>query len=71
MEKKENFKDEYYLHEAMHMASVMADMIDKYVSGHPSVSTDKKWKAKADKAGILMAELYADIAAERFKAINP
>lgn len=48
-------------HEALHMASFLADAIDREILNHPSVVADPKWKKLASRSFNAMAKLYQEI----------
>lgn len=48
-------------HEALHVASVLAEMVDERLCQHPSVTMYPMWKHLADKARDDLFELYQEI----------
>jgi hypothetical protein len=53
--------DSYSIHEAMHTTYIHCDMVGKYICEHPAIKDNLKWKKKAEKAALLLAELYQEI----------
>jgi hypothetical protein len=51
-------------HEALHMASVFAEMVDEKLGQHPAILLQPEWKAKADAAATLLFDLYQMIGAK-------
>jgi hypothetical protein len=50
-------------HEALHMAHVLAEMVDERLCEHPAVRMDPEWKALADRAAEALHDLYQAIGA--------
>jgi hypothetical protein len=48
-------------HEALHVARLMAGMVERELCEHPAIIANDEWRAKADKACDLLGELYQDI----------
>lgn len=55
-------------HEAMHMASVLADMVGERLCEHPSISRNAAWLTKAEAALAALHDLYQAIGAEHMSA---
>ena len=51
-------------HEALHMASVLMEMVDEQLCEHPAVKLKPEWLRKAEAACELLMELYQDIGRE-------
>jgi hypothetical protein len=47
--------------EALHMASVLAEMVDRHLAEHPAVTANPDWKALADRACDALNDLYQAI----------
>lgn len=56
-------------HEALHEASILADMLDSF-SDHQAIVQNEEWKAMADKAAELIADLYQKIGAAHLPALE-
>lgn len=50
-------------HEALHMASVLAEMVEARLCEHPAVQMVPEWKALADRAAAALHDLYQAIGA--------
>lgn len=50
-------------HEALHMTSVAAAMVEEYVEGHPAIQANPEWLALAEKATDALGKLYGMIGA--------
>ena len=48
-------------HEALHMASFLANSIDQEILSHPAIEAVPEWKALAQRSLDAMAELYGKI----------
>ena len=48
-------------HEALHMASVAADIVDRTLLEHPAIAAMPEWKTLADKAHQALFDLYQAI----------
>lgn len=48
-------------HEALHMASVAVDLVDRALLEHPAIADVPEWKALADKAHQALFDLYQAI----------
>ena len=48
-------------HEALHMAHVLAEMVDERLCEHPAVLLVPEWKALADRAAEALHDLYQAI----------
>lgn len=59
----------YGAHEALHMASVFADMVDRHLCEHPTVVANEAWTALANRAADALHDLYQAIGAEHMGAI--
>ncbi|WP_439597518.1 hypothetical protein [Falsiroseomonas sp.] len=53
----------YGCHEALHMAHVLAELVDDRLCGHPAVRLVPEWKALADQAATALQDLYQAIGA--------
>ncbi len=51
-------------HEALHMASVLAEMVDERLCEHPAIQLQPEWRAKADAAATALFDLYQMIGAK-------
>ena len=51
-------------HEALHIASVLMEMVDERLRQHPAVLLKPEWRNKAEAARDLLMELYQDIGRE-------
>ncbi len=51
-------------HEALHMANVLAELIDARLCQHPTVSLRPEWQALAARAMEALHELYQAIGAD-------
>lgn len=54
-------------HEALHMTSVIIDMLEKHLIDHPAIELNPEWSAKADAAMDILCDLYQDIGAAHIK----
>lgn len=54
----------YGCHEALHTASVVMDLVETSLIGHPAVAAKPEWKALAEKAHGALFDLYQAIGAE-------
>lgn len=54
-------------HEALHMASVLADMVDTHLVEHPAVVAVPEWAEKARAALDALADLYQAIGSEHMQ----
>lgn len=54
----------YGCHEALHIAAVLAAMVDRELAEHPAVKANPAWKALADRASDALGDLYQAIGAE-------
>lgn len=50
-------------HEALHMASVLAEMVDERLCEHPAIQGNAIWLATAKEAAALLFDLYQMIGA--------
>lgn len=48
-------------HEALHMASVLAELVETQLAEHPAVRQNPDWQALADRAVEALADLYQAI----------
>lgn len=65
---RENFKPGTFgCHEALHMASVVGDMVDTQLLSHPAIIANPEWFAKAEAAAKACYDLYQAIGAEHMK----
>lgn len=51
-------------HEALHVASMLMEMVDEYLCGHTAIRLRPQWQAKADAARDALFDLYQGIGAE-------
>ncbi|TIO36541.1 hypothetical protein [Mesorhizobium sp.] len=51
-------------HEALHMASVAADLVDTTLVQHPAVAAEPEWLALAEAAHKALFDLYQAIGAK-------
>lgn len=51
-------------HEALHMASVIINMVDENLCSHPAIEQNPEWKAKACEASDALYDLYQMIGAK-------
>lgn len=54
----------YGCHEALHVALMLSEMIDQYLTNHPAIQINRQWRDKADDAAGALVELYQMIGAE-------
>ncbi len=54
-------------HEAMHMASVAMEMVDRHLCEHPAIKGNEAWFHLAGRAFDALFELYQAIGAEHMK----
>ena len=45
-------------HEALHMASVLGEIVDERLRNHPAVQLNHEWRAKASEAVQALFDLY-------------
>ncbi len=50
-----------HLHEALDRCYCAQDIIDRMLLQHAAIMQNREWKAKAQKAEEILAELYMDI----------
>jgi hypothetical protein len=55
-------------HEALHVAYIMANMIDEQICQHLAVSQNPEWKNIADTARDLLHDLYHKVGASHLSA---
>ena len=55
-------------HEALHLTSVLAGLVEEQLVGHPAVQMDPQWRRKAEQAARLLHELYQDIGSKHLAA---
>ena len=48
-------------HEALHMASVVQDIVERHVLNHPAIVLNPSWYRRAYHASTELAALYQDI----------
>jgi len=48
-------------HEALHMANVLAGLVERELCEHPAIAANVAWYAKAVRARDLLGELYQEI----------
>lgn len=51
-------------HEALHMASVLAGMVDDQLCEHPAIQQRPDWQTLADRAREALSDLYQAIGQE-------
>lgn len=51
-------------HEALHMASVIAEMVDERLCQHPAISARPDWLQRAETACQALHDLYQEIGRE-------
>lgn len=51
-------------HEALHMASVLMEMVDERLCQHPSVIANEEWEELAERACSALSDLYQAIGAK-------
>ncbi len=56
-------------HEALHMACVLAEMVDTHLCEHPAVQRVPEWKALADRAAEALHDLYQAIGTQHLGGI--
>lgn len=56
-------------HESLHEASILADLLDSF-SDNQAIVQNPEWKAMADQAAQLIADLYQKIGAAHLPAIK-
>lgn len=49
-------------HEALHMASFLAETVDERLCEHPAIMANQEWRAMADEACTTLMGLYNAIA---------
>jgi hypothetical protein len=54
-------------HEALHMASVLADLVEAQLANHPAVLANAEWGKIANAALDSLCELYQAIGREHMK----
>lgn len=60
--------DQFHIHEALHLSSVFADMIEKHLLNHPVVQQDKKLRKAVENVVDDLAGVYILIGEKSFKA---
>lgn len=50
--------DPALIHEALHAASIVADIIERHLVAHPAIAGDDGRWAPAQRAAVLVGELY-------------
>lgn len=66
----ENFvPGSYGCHEALQMASVFAELVDRRLCGHQAIKLNPEWLALAEKAATALADLYQSIGSVHLDAI--
>lgn len=53
--------DDYHRHEALHVAWMLADIIDEHLLDHPAIRENPEWMLHADTAASELMELYQKI----------
>ena len=48
-------------HEALHVAYMLGEMVERYLVDHPSIQQDPAWLAKATLAMNTLGDLYQSI----------
>lgn len=51
----------YGCHEALHMASVLRDLVEKQLCEHPAVEANREWATLAETARTALFDLYQAI----------
>ena len=54
-------------HEALHLTSVLAGLVEEQLVNHPAVQMSQQWRLKAEKAACLLHELYQDIGSKHLE----
>ncbi|GAB4067980.1 hypothetical protein KHC28_11280 [Ancylobacter sonchi] len=54
-------------HEALQMASVFNDSVERHLADHPSILTNPEWYALAHEAGLALWNLYQAIGGEHLR----
>ena len=57
-------------HEALHMASFLAEAVEKELCEHKAIWNNVEWKSLADAAARNLADLYQSIGAAHSRAID-
>lgn len=55
-------------HEALHLAYVFADLVDRHLVEHPAVQGNTRWCGLATQAASALAKLYQEIGAVHLAA---
>lgn len=58
-------------HEALHMASFLANAVDRELCEHNAIKLVPKWHKKATRAAALLTSLYQDIGAAHVRNEPP
>lgn len=58
-------------HEALHLAHVFADLVERQLVEHPAVQSNTRWHVLAMQAASALAKLYQEIGAVHLGAPNP
>jgi 23S rRNA G2445 N2-methylase RlmL len=53
----------YGCHEALHVANMMVEMLERHLGDHPAILSNPEWKARVDRAADELASLYQEIGA--------
>lgn len=64
---KKNKLDKYSYHEALDRSYLFASLVDRELSNHPVIKSDKKLSKKLDKIVTLMFEVYQEIGNKSIK----
>ena len=57
-------------HELLDRSAVVADMVERFLLGHPSCIANAEWNALAEQAAASLRELYQRIGAEHLQTID-
>jgi hypothetical protein len=49
--------------EALHLAQVFSEMLERHLAGHPALRGNAAWKAKAERAAAELGALHREMAA--------
>lgn len=67
--------DDYHRHEALHVANMLADIVEDHLVYHPAIQANPGWRAMAEEASEKLADLYQAIGEEHFgerpEALHP
>lgn len=54
---------DFTTHEALHVAHMLADVVQRHLAEHPAIVANEAWKAETDGIVDRLAELYQQIGA--------